>query len=166
MTEIPSKKQLNPGLRGFKEEPYQRGSLVATHGAELFIVNPKIMNDGTLSPTGKAIPGYQYRLPLLQHNFPVRQIIVHTDATLNIGSLSPAVNIEDPANYMITLCKADGTYLIQDIPGTEFVPQPGAVADNIQLIFADDFWPDNWMSWLVFTTDRGHVAAIEYRYAI
>jgi len=133
-------------------------------GSQLFFVDPSIGNEGGAAKPG-SIPNYPYKLPFLAHNFPVRRIRL-----LNAQNLTTVPPLTaGGADIFLTLRKADGTYLLHDVPTFEFItpagwglPATGLIRD---LFFDDDFFPDPRMSYVKWeaqgVTDR---LAMEFHY--
>lgn len=140
--------------------PYFVDTKARMRGAQLFFVDPNVTNEGLIPAVPGSIVNYEYRLPFLQHNFPVRRIRM----------LQPTDLVVDPpltfgSDMLLTLRKADGTYLLADVPLSEFITDDAIFPNQRPLIFGDDFFPDPSMSYLKFL-DQGQTArvALEFHY--
>ena len=116
--------------------PYEPDSSAPAFGAQLFYVDPTRLNDGSDSPLG-SVPGYPYQLPFLSKALPVRRIRVQLDTTF-----TPQFGIGSTLNAMLTLRRADGTYLLDSVPCIEFQDNLPGLASYKPLQFDDDFFPD------------------------
>jgi len=130
--------------------PYYPESKARHRGAQLFRVNPNVTNEGLFPAVPGSVRNYPYVLPFLQRNFPVRRIRVFT-ATQVLG-ITPA----ESQYILLTLRKADGTYLLKDVPACTFVDfaAPGAspARNGRPILFGPDFFPDPRMSWAKWMT--------------
>ena len=141
--------------------PYFVDTKPRLRGSQLFYVDPNVTTEGVVPAVPGSIFNYPYRLPFLQHNFPVRQIrLLLADNLL----VDPVLN-RDPYPALITLRKADGTYLLEDFPVSEFIVR-ASFGQNIRpLIFGDDFFPDPSMSFVKYMQDGiTERMALEFRY--
>lgn len=131
-------------------------------GSQLFYVDPSVNNQGqtTNGGVGGSVINYPYQLPFLAHNFPVRRIRV-----LQPGNLTVSPPLAFGADQLLTLRKADGTYLMDRVPVIEFIQDETVFPLIRPLYFADDFFPDPRMSYLEFL-DAAQTArvAIEFYY--
>lgn len=90
--------------------------------SETLILDPLVLNDGQPSPTGLAVPGYQYRLPIQGDRWRCRSFVVVPREQFNPdvqGYLNQ--RILGYRNWLITLVSPTGDVLHRDIPLTVFL---------------------------------------------
>lgn len=126
--------------------PYFADTKARMRGSQLFYVDPNVTSEGLIPAVPGSIVNYPYRLPFLQHNFPVRKIRLLMPTGLTVV---PPLDFGSN-NALLTLRKADGTYLLTDFPVVEFLEDETIFPNVRPLIFGDDFFPDPSMSFVKF----------------
>jgi len=141
--------------------PYFADSKIRPRGSQLFYVDPNVTNEGLVPAVAGSIVNYQYKLPFLAHNFPVRRIRVFNPNALEV---TPALAYG--ANTFLTLRRADGHYLCHEVPIIEFLDSYVGFPINRPLLLAADFFPDPRMSYVTWNI-AGSTArlAMEFHYA-
>jgi len=119
-----------------RDAKYYADTKVKMRGGQLFFVNPNFTNEGGVQPVPGSIRNYPYRLPFTQHNFPVRSIRVYNEG----GIVGPT--LANPHQVLLTLRKADGTYLLRDVPASTFIQSVINRVPNRPILFRGDFFPD------------------------
>jgi len=119
-----------------RNAPYYVDTKVRQRGAQTFAVDPNITNEGVVPPVPGSIINYPYKLPFLAHSFPVRSIRVYPADAINGSG-----DFANPNNVLLTMRRADGVYLMRDIPAATFADRM-ADASMRPLLLRSDFYPD------------------------
>ena len=131
---------------------------------EFAYVNTALLNDGTASPTGQCVPGYQYLLPPLGNVFPARKlrVIVSSELSAVPGTVLAIAEEFDLVGFFITLRAPDGTYIVHDFPLLRFAQ---LTAKDVGLFFDADALIDPRQSYVWATTTGAVVVAFMISFA-
>jgi hypothetical protein len=128
--------------------------------SQLFYVDPRLTNEGRFPAVPGSIVNYQYKLPFLANVFPVRSIRIFTPSDL---TNTPAIS-STPG--LLTLRKADGTYLLDAVPLGLFFVNFGLPPQRKKILFGPDFFPDPRLSFIQWTVGGiTGLQAIEFIYS-